>query len=74
MEKEKETLHERAKEIEDGTSEYVSAAEVFAELGYEPREEFPLEEEFVRAVREKEIALNQYLYGCSIGEARETLP
>ena len=73
MEEEKEILHERAKEVEDGTAEYVSAAEVFADLGYEPREEFPLEEEFVRAVREKEIALNRYLYGCSIGEVRKAM-
>lgn len=73
MEEEKEILHQRAKEAEEGTAQYVSAAEVFAELGYEPREEFPREEEFLRAVREKEIELNQYLYGCSIGEVRESL-
>ena len=73
MEEEKEILHQRAKEAEEGTAQYLSAAEVFAELGYEPREEFPREEEFVGAVREKEIALNRYLFGCSIEAVRKNL-
>lgn len=71
MEEERKALKEEVNEIESGAAKYVSADELFA--GFDRRKKFSLEEEYVSAVRQKEIELNQYLYASSVRDVRISL-